>query len=45
MTTAKSSGSVGDTDKHGDTDRRKVVDPDTRKVIASVATPRNTSAR
>ncbi len=45
MTTAKSSGSVGDTSKHGDTDRRKVVDPDTRKVIGTVATPRGVSAR
>ena len=43
MSKAKSSGCVGD-DKHGDTDRRKVVDPDTRKVIGTISTPRGVSA-
>ncbi|MEA5452036.1 hypothetical protein VB780_25910 [Leptolyngbya sp. CCNP1308] len=44
MTRAKGHGSVGETAAHGDSDRRKVIDPDTRKVIGTVATPRGIRA-
>lgn len=44
MTTAKSSGSIGDTSKNGPTDSHKVVDSDSRKVVGTIATPRNVRA-
>jgi hypothetical protein len=44
MTRAKGHGSVGEPAAHGDTDRRKVIDLDTRKVIGTVATPRGVLA-